>query len=231
MKKPMVVRLYNFTDAVLKQKADEFLNLLERDNTEFSERGYNAAAKTQFTAARDAVAALPSDEELETEKIGQTQTKNRARAALEKTMRTLFNMASNHFGFQSAQYRSFGNPEISRMPDEELVRVGGIMVISATQHLAALADEGLTQVMIDTLTTQTEALDEAIDEVAKGISDRDIATESRIETLNSLYKLVMKYAGIGQDIFYEVNEAKYNDYVIYDTPSGLPPEEPAVPPK
>ena len=64
--------------------------------------------------------------------------------------------------------------------------------------------------------------------VARGVSDRDIATESRVETLNNLYSLLVKYTGIGQDIFYKVNEAKYNDYVLYDTPSGLP-EDPFTP--
>lgn len=79
------------------------------------------------------------------------------------------------------------------------------------------------------LNDQRIALNNNIDEVAKGVSDRDIATENRIEALNALYALVMKYAGTGQDIFYEENEAKYNDYVIYDTPSGLPPRDPDGP--
>lgn len=39
MKKEMVTRNFNLTDAVLKQKADEFIGLLDRDMAEFSERG------------------------------------------------------------------------------------------------------------------------------------------------------------------------------------------------
>lgn len=227
MKKTMATRNYKLADAVLKQKADEFLNLLDRD-IEFADRGYNAAAKTHFITLRDDVEVLPSDEKLESQKIELTATKDAARSALEKTMRTIFNMASNRFGSQSAQYRSFGNAEISRLPDAELVRVSKIMIIAANANLAEMATEGLTQAMIDSLTTKSEALDVAIDDVAKGISDRDIATEHRIETLNSLYNLVIKYAGIGQDIFYEVNEAKYNDYVIYETVDGLPENPPIV---
>ena len=100
------------------------------------------------------------------------------------------------------------------------------MVTAATDHLGELATEGLSQDLIDQITTEGGALDNALDALAKGISDRDIATESRIETLNTLYNLLSKYAGIGQDIFYETNEAKYNDYVIYNTPSGMPEEAP-----
>ena len=226
MKKEMVTRNFNLTDAVLKQKADEFIGLLDRDMAEFSQRGYNAAAKTIFEDARDAVNDFPSDETLEAQKIGLTAAKDAARSALEKSMRTVFNMALNKFGAKSAKYRAFGEPDISRKPDAELVRVHKNMVTAANENLAVLATEGLTQPMIDTISTQGVALDTAIDAVAKGITDRDIMTEDRIETLNNLYAIVTKYAGIGQDIFYETNEAKYNDYVIYDTPSGEPEETP-----
>ncbi|MBD8081302.1 hypothetical protein [Chryseobacterium caseinilyticum] len=69
----------------------------------------------------------------------------------------------------------------------------------------------------------------AIDAQAKSVSDRDLATEDRIEALNRLYRLVTKYAGIGQDVFYETDEAKYNDYIIYNTPDGLPQDPPPTP--
>ena len=229
MKKSIVTRTYNLTDAVLKQKADEYLNLLDRDNTEFSARGYNAGKKTEFEKARKNVDTFPSDETLDAQKIGLTADKDAARSTLEKRMRTIFNMAANAFGTQSAIYRSFGNADISRMPDAELARTYKIMVTAATQNLNDLTDEGLSQQMIDDVSTQGVAFDDSIDEVARGISDRDVATEGRVETLNKLYALLVKYAGIGQDIFYEENEAKYNDYVIYDTPSGLPTEPPVEP--
>ena len=228
MKKEIVKRSYNLVDAVLKQKADELINLLDRDQEEFGERGYNAAAKTNFADARDAVNDFLSDETLEAQKIALTATKDAARSALEKSMRTVFNMAGNHFGTGSAQYRAFGGAEISRKPDAELARTYKIMVTAANEHLDELASEGLSQTLIDKLSTQGVTFDDSIDALAKGISDRDVATESRIESLNNLYALVNKYAGIGQDIFYEVNEAKYNDYVIYDTPSGMPEEGPVT---
>ncbi|KIA88579.1 hypothetical protein [Kaistella jeonii] len=228
MKKLTVTRNYNLADAVLKQKADEFINLLDRDTVEFTERGYNAAAKTNFENARDSVDTFPTDETLEALKMELTANKDAARSALEKSMRTIFNMASNHFGSQSAQYRAFGEADISRKPDAELARTYKVMVTAANQYLAVLGDEGLSQAMIDNLTAQGIVLDDSIDAMAKGITDRDISTESRIETLNALYGLLTKYAGIGQDIFYEINEAKYNDYVIYDTPSGMPAEVPVI---
>lgn len=221
MKKNPVIREFHLTDAVLKQKADEFINLLDRDIVEFTDRGYSPAKKTELTDARNAVEDFPSDEQLEAVKIELTNKKDAARSALEKTMRTILNMAENTFRFGSAKHREFGVSDVSRQPDAELVRNARIMSVTAEKYLDELKNEGLTQDKITTLIAQRDRLDLAIDAQAKGISDRDVATEDRIETLNTLYRLLTKYAGIGQDIFFETDEAKYNDYIIYDTPSGL----------
>lgn len=229
MKKPIVTRNYNFADAVLKQKADELLVLLDRDSVEFADRGYDRDAKDAFVNAIRIVSEQPADETLEGSKMAFTENKDAARSALEKSMRTIFNMAANKFGTKSAQYRAFGDAEISRQSDAEIVRTCKVMVTAARANLPALESEGLTEEKIEKLNSHGIALDESIDVAKKGVSDRDIATEKRVEELNALYALVIKYAGIGQDIFYEENEAKYNDYVIYDTPSGLPPENPDGP--
>ncbi|MCU7613947.1 hypothetical protein N0B16_05815 [Chryseobacterium sp. GMJ5] len=229
MKKNQVTRDFKLADAVLKQKADELINLIDRDLTEFTDRGYNTDKRNELTNARNTVDSFPNDEQLEAIKINLTEQKDAARSALEKTMRSIFNMAENVFGLQSAKYKEFGNALISQQSDAEIVRVAKIMSLTAVKYLAQLADEGLTADKINTLISQRNTFDTAIDAQAQGISDRDVATEGRIEALNTLYQLLIKYAGIGQDIFYETNEAKYNDYLIYDTPSGLPELPPANP--
>ncbi|MCU7615893.1 hypothetical protein NZ698_01675 [Chryseobacterium sp. PBS4-4] len=229
MKKEQVTRDFKLADSVLKQKADELIALIDRDITEFTDRGYNADKKTELTTARTTVDNFPSDEQLESIKMDLTEQKDAARKALEKSMRSIFKMAENVFGLYSAKYKEFGNAGISQLNDAEVVRIAKMMSVTAEKYLSQLADEGLTTEKINTLMTQRETLDVAIDAQAKGISDRDLATESRVEALNKLYQLLTKYAGTGQDIFYETNEAKYNDYIIYDTPSGLPEDTPTDP--
>lgn len=229
MKKEQVIRSFRLADSVLKQKADEFIALIDRDIAEFTDRGYNAAKKAELMTARSTVDSFPSDEQLEAIKINLTEQKDAARKALEKSMRSIFNMAENVFGQFSAKYKEFGNALISQQSDAEIVRVAKIMSSTAEKYLTELSEEGLTSDKINTLITQRDALDLAIDAQAQGISDRDVAAEGRVEALNILYQLLTKYAGIGQDIFYETNEAKYNDYIIYDTPSGLPEVPPTDP--
>lgn len=230
MKKNRVEREFAFTDGVLKQKADEVINLIDRDTVEFADRGYNAAKKTEFVNARNAVENVTSDEQFDAIKAHLTAQKDASRRLLEKTMRTVFNMAENAFGNGTAKYREFGDAEISRQTDSDLVRTAKITASTAQKYLVNLTPEGLTTAKITLLNTQRTTFDVAIDDQAKGISDRDVATEDRVETLNILYRLLVKYADIGKDIFYESDEAKYNDYVIYDTPSGFapPPDSPLL---
>lgn len=229
MKKDQVIRDFNLADSVLKQKADELIALIDRDIIEFTDRGYNAAKKAELMTVRNTVDNFPNDEQLEAIKINLTEQKDAARNTLEKTMRSIFNRAENVFGQGSAKYKEFGNAMISQQSDAEIVRVARIMSLTAEKYLTELSDEGLTSEKIATLIAQRNALDVAIDAQAQGISDRDVATESRVEALNKLYQLLTKYAGIGKDIFYEISEAKYNDYIIYDTPSGLPEIPPVNP--
>lgn len=228
MKKNPVEREYQMTDGILKQKADEVIALIDRDTVEFADRGYSAAKKTEFVNARNAAENFVSDEQLEATKMNFTSLKDTSRTVLEKTMRMIFNMAENAFGAGTAKYREFGNPDISHQTDSDLVRTAKITSVTAQKYLSNLAGEGLTAAKITLLASNRTAFDLAIDEQAKGISDRDVATEDRVETFNVLYRLILKYANTGKDIFYETDEAKYNDYVIYDTPSGTAPE-PAVP--
>lgn len=72
------------------------------------------------------------------------------------------------------------------------MRIAKIMRLTAEKYLTELSDEGLTVDKINMLTIQRDTLDIAIDSQAQGISDRDVATEGRVEALNKLYQLLTK---------------------------------------
>ena len=192
MKKPIVTRIYKFADAVLKQKADEIFGLLDRDRVEFADRGYDEVAKDAFADAIRVVENQTIDETLKSSKMTFTEIKDASRSVLEKSMRTIFNMAANKFGSKSAKYTSFGKADISNQSDSQLVRTFKVMAIAARENLAELASEGLTQEKIDRLNNEGTALDVNIDAAAKGVTDRDIATEKRVEGVNPLYGLDIK---------------------------------------
>lgn len=219
MKKKVAMRKYKFSDAFLKQYAEHLLSSIRRDKIEFEDRGFNANKEVDFEKLISRFAEFPSDEQLEAIKIAATETKNQFRLVLEKALRTVFLMAKNVFKEGTGKYKEFGNGNLTKFSDEELVRNAKTTEIAAQKYLAELSDEGFSANKLNELVKAREKFDAAIDEKNQAICNRDISTESRIETGNALYELVAKYANVGKDIWYDTNEAKYNDYLIYDIPN------------
>ena len=220
MKPENVKKDFNFSYAHLKQVGDNILNLIDRDLVEFTDHGFTPAKRTQLVDAIELFANFPTDEQMDGIKVAATIAKDNARKALEAKMRTMFIAAKNVFTENSGEYREFGNSEISRQTDEELVRTGNLMLASANKYASQLLDEGITVTKIDEFQDAKEKLDDNIDLQLSAINNRDTSTENRAKVANVLYHLIVKYCEIGKDIWYETSEAKYNDYVIYNTPSG-----------
>lgn len=219
-KKQMAVRDYGFSDGELKQYADEIISSIKRDIVEFSERGVTA---TRLNALQQKLAnfdELPTDEILEGIKIDATQDKDAARSNAEIAARTILVMAENTFGTESGKYKQFGDAALSRQSDNQLYRTLKTIKTSADKFLLDLTEEGLTQAIVDTLAKLTALFDKTIDDQNTAIKSRDIATEERIEAGNALYADLVKVCNTGKDIWYNKNEAKYNDYVIYTTSSS-----------
>ena len=227
-KKEMVIPAFNFSYGVLKQLADNSLALIDRDIVEFTDRGFNAAKRTAFATAITNFDNHPSDEQLLGIKVETTATKDAKRSSLEKQMRTMFLAAKNVFGENTGKYREFGEPNISLQTDSDLARNAKMMATTATKYLTNLSSEGITAAKIALLTTTRNEFDIAIDEQTKAINNRDNSTETRTLLANDLYALLVKYSDIGKDIWIETSEAKYNDYIIYNTISGTNEELPPV---
>lgn len=218
-KKQMAVRNYGFSDGELKQYGDEIINSIERDIVEFAERGMTTVRLNNLQQKLVNFDELPTDEILEGIKIDATQDKDTARNNAEIAARSIFVMAENKFGTDSGKYKQFGNAAFSRQSDNQFYRTLKTIKTSADKFLLDLAEEGLTQEMIDNLVKLTAFFDKAIDDQNTAIKSRDIATEERIEAGNALYADLVKVCNTGKDIWYNKNEAKYNDYVIYTSPT------------
>lgn len=231
MKKEIVV-LFNFTFAMLKQLCDSMLLLLDRDIAEHTDRGFTPAKREAFVNQLNAFIAIPTDNMLDGMKQTATQNKDKARAALEIAMRSIINMVEIVFKEFPGKQVEFGNFDLTRQTDEQLVRNGKDMTDAAKKYLTDLAAEGLTIAKITALETLRTAFDASIDLQRKSITDRNSVTESRRIEANKLYLILMDHSKRGKAIFADVSQAKYNDYIIYNTASGTDetPQEPPVNP-
>jgi len=226
MKKQPAVRNYKFSDAFLKQRCDDCSIAVTRDQTEFTPRGITAANNTAFLAQSVAFGEIPDDEELQGDVGTATENKDEAAELLRLKIRSVRTMAENKWGEGSARFRTYDFKDMARLPDDDLVKLGKRVSRVGNKQLVDLASEGLDAGFLTALDGLVADFDKKIDLVKSAEEDRDIATEDRIEAGNALYKVLVRFCNTGKDIWINRDEAKYNDYVIYDTPSGGPEAPP-----
>ena len=218
-KKP--VKEYTLEEGIFKTKCDTTVDLLVRDAIEFATRGFDEVKRAAFAQHIRDYFDMPGDAFYEGEKISRTQARDSSRLMLERPLRTILTMAENKFGINSGKYKQYGGA-ISKLGDDQLVRYALNAAKTATAQLEELAGEGLTQQMITDMVALAGAFNTAIDKQIEAIRNRENASLDRITKGNELYRELVKVCNTGKDIWYGINEAKYNDYIIYDTPSGKP---------
>ena len=217
-----ILRDYHISDSQLALFADSLVTFMTRDSAEFAARGVDAAAITALGAKEDEFEAFPSDEDYKGLMIIATQAKDAAREVLEVAIRNVSDRALLKWGASSGQYRRFDVKNLSNRKDKDLHFVARNVGRIGEDYLSDLADEGLTQAMLDDLDAKTEDYEDKLRAVLDAIANRDEKTEGRVALGNQLYALVSKYCETGKVIWKETSEAKYNDYVIYPTVhSGL----------
>lgn len=213
------IRRYRLSDARIIQLSDSVRQSAQRDATELADYGVTPDTITDLVAAREAFADNPTDEELSGDMVIATQAKNAEKALLQRHIRQIADRARIKFGENDGRFRKFGVDMLSRMGDDELVRTAKRVVRVATSLLPQLASEGLTAAMIADLGTSGTSFDELVDAQDEAIKVRDIAVDERIRLGNSLYDLLVNLAAKGKLCWEDVNEAKYNDYILTTSPS------------
>lgn len=149
-----------------------------------------------------------------------TEQKEAAADALRVVIRSMMVRVKQVFKTSSATYKGFGTKELDEITENDLVRCGHRVVRLATKYLPKLGIKGVNPANIAALGMTTSVLDEAIDTQDTANRVRNESTQERVEMANALYAIIVELFDFGKDHWYTRNEAKYNDYIIYDTPGG-----------
>jgi hypothetical protein len=213
-------REFNFEVSELLIKCETTLVVALRDKDQLLEVGFTNEKRLAFQAQLDALKLISTDDFMLGQQVARTQEKDTARLAVEKSLRTILVIAENLYGSSSGKYRQFGGANLGKLADDQLIRYGRNASATATSLLAELQPEGVTPAMITALNTKITTFDTALNNQITAIRQRDITTEERTTKANEVYRTLAKICTLGKNIWYGVNEAKYNDYVIYDTTSG-----------
>ncbi len=220
MKLNEVLRGFNLTYDSLIQKTDDLILSAIRDLIDLAKFGMTQEKIDKTQLIRDEFVDMPTDHELLGDQIRTTEEKSKIADILRTDIKNIGSRIMLKFGKKSWQYRTANIGEVSQLVDEKLCRTGYSLVRTATELLEELTDTGLTQEIIDLLKTHTQQFDELIDLKQKAINQRDISTQDRRVKANELYASLMHISETGKATYQGTNEAKYNDYVIYNTATG-----------
>ncbi len=213
------LRQFNFDEGKLLIKCESTLDVALRDKDQLLQIGFTNDKRLVFQSQLDAFKLIPSDVFMLGQKTFCTQQKDAARLAVEKNLRTIITIVGKFFGTTSGKYKQLGGGNIALLTDEQLLRYSRNASKTATSLLEELEPEGVTPAMIAALNAKNITFDTAINNQIMAIRQRDLITEERITKANELYRTLAKICTFGKNIWYSVNEAKYNDYIIYDAPA------------
>ncbi len=217
-----ITRDYNMSNAELCMLASNFVVFMNRDAALFLIRGVAAIDITDFEALGNAFEVFPTDDEY----IGlitiEVDAKNILRDSLMSNIQSISGYLEQKWGLKSGQYRRLGIKGVDKMSDDLFLVKSREVARVATEYLADLTPIGLAQADIDALEAEAQLFEDKMNAVKDAIAVRDAKTQERAEKGNGLYSFVKQYSMVGKLIWENVDEAKYNDYIIYKTShSGL----------
>ena len=229
MKKKEVVRAYNFSDGKLITTSNEKIAYIRRDEAEFVGYGITNVMVDELENQVNNFSDTATDVEMVEDQSEVTTAKDVVADKLRESIRGVMNRVVLKYDVHSAKYRKFGTETLSRQSDAQLLVIAARVVRVGTEMLADLAANGLTSAMLDNVKNLRDKLEDELISLKLKVADRDIEQESRVEAGNAIYATLIKYTNTGQSIWATTNVAKYNDYVVYNTPSGEAPDTPTPP--
>ena len=228
MKKNEVQRIYNFSDGSLVMIGKEKIAFMRRDIDAFNLFGISEANLDTLETALDSFSETVTDIEALNVQVESTALKDLKAEEVRTAIRAIMTRVDLKFGTASARYKKFGTEALAQQSDSELLVIAKRVVRVGTEYLSDLAQNGLTAIMLSGLSDLKDTLENLLIDQKIKIGNRDILQEDRVEEGNAIYKTLAAYASTGMSIWVSSDVAKYNDYVIYNTPSGTHIIEPTV---
>lgn len=187
-----------------------------RDAAEFlANFGVTALMIAAFDTKINEFESFPTDEVLQGLAQQTTQDKDIIANNVRIKIRSIAVRAKNVFGENSGSYSAFGVKDMNRFDDGNLLACGRRVAQMGETYLTQLAAEGLTQNMLDDLLDICNEFETAGKAQKLAIANRSDSAKARVNKANELYKLLVKYCDYGKDIWYNINSARYDNYVIY----------------
>jgi hypothetical protein len=222
-------RKYGMADSSMAELGDSLVAFAERDLTEMTGYGYNQARIDQIKAKIAEFKDFAPDEYYVAQMMGATTAKNTALAAMGDVAEGVVRRAITKWGKDTHQVRAHGWAGYAGKKDAEKTAIARLVHKSGTDQLADLGSEGLTAAILTDLNNKITAADTAITAKASAVALRDQRTNERVTLGNEVYDLLVDLADTGKHIWEDVDESRYNDYLITDNPGNTQTATASIP--
>lgn len=212
------IRFYTFADSVNISEARRIAACATRDFDDLEARVVTEDEIADILDTADEFEALPDSEEVETDSKEETNIKNVILGRVDSHVGTLRNMFALEFKNDKTKYDSAGFDGFGKLLEDAIPRGALRVWRRATKYRVQLiAHQGLTQALLDAFAAEIAGLSAAFIAMDMANEDGSEKTQERVALGNVLYTKYLRIASIGKNVYFENNEAKHNDYVIYDT--------------
>lgn len=208
---------YKMSNADLCMFTSNLITFMTRDSAEFAARGVDSTDITALETLSNAFEIFPPDEYYKSAVSGYVDTKNNTRDVCTADIQLISGYFEQKWGEKNFRYKQLRIKGIHIMSDNNFLVSCRNVAAVAEEYLSDLTAEGLTQTDIDALTANAQTFEDNLNSIASAIALRDEKAQERALKGNELYSYVSKYCKLGKIIWENVDEAKYNDYVIYPT--------------
>lgn len=219
-------RIAKMSDARLVDRAQQAVGGANRDVDELTPFGWDQDRIDALEQKRQNFADTPDDVELSGMMMEATAAKRAARkAGTEYCAKEIMLRVTLKYGDRSTTMKRFRAGELYTATDHGCWLVMKRIHRQATLLLTDLATEGLTAAHLTTLADLITDMNNKMEAQDAAIDNRDLAVQQRILLGNELYAELVKLAEVGKRIWLNVDESKYNDYVLYPKTGGVEPDE------
>lgn len=212
-----LITKYNFSNDYLMFKVGDVVGFMNRDITEFTARNITQADIDTFEAEGNVFETILPDSFYRSQITIEVDAKNAARESCQLQARKIAGYIEQAFGDKSGQYKSLSYGKLGNAQEKAFITGVRLVARAAEGYLGIASTYGLTQAMIDSLVAEAQMMEDKLHQVAQKEADRDIKANERVAAGNALYDKLVQYCSVGKSIWEDVNEAKYNDYVINPT--------------
>ena len=211
---------FRFGYPALTGLGDRAAILFTRDGAILILYGIDAIFAGKVATKTAAMRAFPTDFEFNGAIIDVTKIKNNCADDIKVAIRAIMTRVVSVFPVDSGKWHRFGTKGLNEMVDLELSFCADTVVRMGTLYFDDIEAKGLTMDMLDALTDLNTSFIEKLKAVTDAQSARLCGTRDRATLGNELYALIVEMFNAGKNYWFSRNEAKYKDYVIYNTPSG-----------